>query len=116
MQEEELDRLFGSRPFRSDETPRVERALLLGNVLWRNLERQLRAPHPEIPHNLDLPTLRELQRSTYMIVAALKYRPPSWRHGLLNFSRDIFIGNRRFSLWEARYAIVCRAIEYLESR
>jgi hypothetical protein len=90
MQEEEFDRLFGSTPFRSDETARVERALLLGNVLWRNLERQLRAPHPEIPSGLDLLTLRQLQRSTYMIVAALKYRPPALTHPLLNFSRGHF--------------------------
>ena len=95
----------------------VERSATLTVGLWGrtpdDLQRQLLAPHPEIPSGFDLDDYRELLRSAEQISVPL-IDP---RYAVLAFSSQaIFVGTQSFTLWEARCEIVRRAIEYLESR
>jgi hypothetical protein len=119
MDEEELDSWMHSRPFKSEDAGRAEleagRLTALGVALWgrtsADLQRQLLAPHPEIPHGVDLDELRKLQRSAQEIVDALNDSRRPWLHSLARTSAIISVGNQRFTEWEARLEIVRRAID-----
>jgi hypothetical protein len=124
MDEEEFDSLKPWRPFGTHDAIRADvqarRCTALGMALFGDLQRQLLAPHPEIPLGFELADFRELQKST-LVIAALLANP---RHGWLNSSSTvraltsptIVVGSQRLTAWEARCEIIRRAIEYLENR
>jgi hypothetical protein len=87
MDEDELNSLTHLRPFTTEDAARAEfeavRLTALSGALWgkspADLQRQLLAPHPEIPHHVDLDELRKLQRNAQALVNALNNsRRPSW--------------------------------------
>lgn len=123
MDEQEFDSLMQSRPFGRDDAMRADlqlrRGVTLAIALWGrtpdDLQRQLLAPSSEIPSGFDLTDLRELQRSAETISAGMS-DPRYTRLSRLAFSsQTIFVGAQRFTAWEARREIVCRAIAYLEN-
>ena len=88
-------------------------ALWLGNKLWGDIERmtrQLIANSPEIPTGLGLRELRTLERMLVRFGGSWPATP-----GIPKDSR-IIIGGLSYTMWEARYEIVRRAIEFLERR
>ena len=124
MDEHDFDALFPLRPYAPDDLAQAEarhrRTAALGFALWgRNpahLERQLLAPHPEIPSGFDLADYHTLLRYAELIARALADPKRTW---LLPFARSsavIAVGTDRFTDWEARCEIVRRAIDYLEHR
>jgi hypothetical protein len=125
MNEEEFDSLMQGRPFGAEDALRADAQLrhifTLGAALWGrtpgNLQRQLLAPHPEIPSGIGLSDLRELLRSVEVMLAAFHDE----RNALASIavalsSPTISIGTLQFTAWEARCEIVRRAIKYLEMR
>ena len=90
-------------------------ALWLSTKLWgdaETLRRQLLAASPEIPAGLDLEQLRALER-----LARLGLRfGDRWHWPRIPKGSVVFIGERSLTIWEARYEIVRRAIEFLERR
>jgi hypothetical protein len=116
MNEEDFDSSMEARPFGTAEVMHAEaelrRCVALGVALWgrtsHDLQRQLLAPHPQIPAGFDLADLRKLQRSVQIISTA------SWLPRSTLSSPMIFVGAQRFTTWEARAEIVRRAIEYLD--
>jgi hypothetical protein len=129
MQEEEFDALMNSHPFGTEDAMRLDAQLRgdflfatkVGSALWgrtsADLQRQLLAPHPEIPPGLDLADLRKLLIYTAQmksaVLAAQRLRGLS--PGVLP-PPAVFVGTQGFTLWEARFEIVRRAIDYLEKR
>ena len=132
MDEEEIDSLTKSRPFGTAdvaawETKRRAKtrlAMTLGPALWgrtpADLERQLVAPHPEIPPGFDLADFRELlQWATEMasaVLVAQKMRGLSSVLSTVVSPSIVFVGTRGFTEWQARREIVRRVIEHLENR
>jgi hypothetical protein len=118
MNEEEFDSAMGGAPFGTADAQRAEaewrRSLSLGVALWGrtadDLQRQLLAPHPEIPSGFNLAELRRLLTSTQIIASA------AWLPRSALASPIVVAGERTFTAWEARCEILRRAIEYLESR
>jgi len=110
MDEREFDALLPLRPYASGDFAQAEarsrRSTALGMTLWgrtaADLERQLLAPHPEIPSGFDLADFYDLLHYTQLIVKALN---DPGRKSLFPFAD-----------WEARCEIVRRAIDYLERR
>ena len=98
----------------------MRRCSALGRALWgRNaadLQRQLLAPHPEIPLGFDLSDFWHLLRSARQIAEALRDPKRACLIPSARSSASISIGARQFTEWEARCEIVRRAIDYLESR
>ena len=125
MTEDEFDSLAVWLPFRREDATRAEtqRGRLLttlGVALWGrtadDLQRQLLAPHPEIPVGFELADFQALHRTVQMIVTAL-HDPQLARLSLAALRPPpISVGADQFTGWEARCEIVRRAIEYLESR
>jgi hypothetical protein len=127
MNEEEFDSLMERHSWGTKDAQRTEAqwrhraklAATLGAALWGNtlgdLRRQLLAPRPEIPSGFDLADLRELLVSTQTIAAALNNPRGSWLPPHLSLPA-ISIGHEHLTVWEARCAIVRRAIESLEDR
>lgn len=124
MDEEEFDSLMPWRPFGTKDAQRADaemrRSSMLGVALWggnsADLQRQLLAPHPEIPAGFDLADFHRLHRTTQMIATKLRDPRLSWLpHGVAS-SATISVGAERITEWEARCEIVRRAIEYLEKR
>lgn len=79
--------------------------------LWGDAERmtrQLLANSPEIPTGLGLRELRTLERILVHFGGSWPATP-----GIPKDSR-IIIGGFSYTMWEARYEIVRRAIEFLE--
>ena len=122
MNEQEFDALLPLQPFGTADAMRIDtqwrRCATLAQALWgrnsEDLERQLLAPHPEIPPNFDLDDFRNLQQSAHKISAALgSPRLSSLSHSL-RFSAAIIVGTQSLTTWEARCEVVRRAIEYLE--
>ena len=109
----------GSR-MRSAWRAQWSRSASLGNALWgrtsADLQRQLLAPHPEIPAGFALSDFRDLLR-TAVVLARLSRNP---RYAAIaamgRSSATITVGTEQFTAWEARCEVVRRAIEYLEKR
>ena len=97
------------RPWRRDDMDKDLEALGLSAKLWgdrANLIRQLLAPSPEVPAGLDHRGL-----CTLLGIALLGVRS-----GGVPFQRNgertrIVVGGRSYSVHEARYEIVLRAIK-----
>ena len=110
MNEQDFDSRF-PRPFvRADAIQadaRAGRCATLAAVLWGNadqLQRQLAAPHPEIPQGFELSDFQELQQRVlvFQLFAHRRFTTfPDAQHP---------------ELWEARREVLRRAIEYLEDR
>ncbi len=128
MDEEEFDARMKLRPFGTADALRsfaqgradTELIMTLGAALWGrtpgDLQRQLLAPHPEIPSGFDLADLQKLLQLTTRLTAVLTAQrmrglPPGVRP-----TPAVFAGTAGFSEWEARCEIVRRAIDYLEKR
>lgn len=85
----------------------LAQALWLGNTLWGDTEtmkRQLLATSPEIPAGIGLPELRALERLARLGLRYSNRAPRAF----------VWIGGRSLTIWEARYVIVRRAIDFLE--
>jgi len=129
MDEQEFDSLVQGRTFGTENAMQADARLrrrmtlsaTLGAALWGrtsgDLQRQLLAPHPEIPSGFDLPDFRELLRVTAQMISTLEatQRMAGLSHLGLS-ARTIIIGGQGFTAWEARCEVVRRAIEYLENR
>ena len=129
MDEEEFDSLMKSRPFGTEDAVtwesqlrrNIRLSMTLGSTLWGrtsgDLQRQLLAPHPEIPSGFDLADFRELLQWTAQMTTAVlaAQRMRGFSPSALS-SPTVFVGARGFTTWEAKCEIVCRAIEYLEER
>jgi hypothetical protein len=124
VDEADLDAFVNWRPIGRDDLMRAEeqtrRCSALGRALWgRNaahLQRQLLAPHPEIPVGFDLADFRVLLRNSQLIAVALRDPRRAWLLPSARSSASISVGTQQFTEWEARCEIVRRAIDYLESR
>ncbi|HEV3482021.1 MAG TPA: hypothetical protein VGR97_06785 [Candidatus Acidoferrales bacterium] len=84
-------------------------ALWLRNTFWGDAEtmsRQLLAASPEIPAGMGLPDLRVLERLARLGLRYSNRAPKAFA----------WIGGRSLTIWEARYEIVRRAIDFLEHR
>jgi hypothetical protein len=122
MDEEEFDALLQGRPFGTKDAKRedakLRRRSILAKALWgrtvEDLERQLHAPHPEIPAGFALADFRELQRMALEILARLNDPKFAWVSRLAFPSQIVSVGSQQYSSWEARCEIVRRAIQYLE--
>lgn len=122
VDEQEFDASLYSHPFGTKDAMRLEaqarRNAALGIALWgRNaaeLQRQLLAPHPEIPAGFDLADFRRLLRSARGISDALGDPRHTRLHSWAHTSATIFAGSQQLTEWEARCEVVRRAIEYLE--
>jgi hypothetical protein len=94
---------------------RGRRFATLGSALWGktvdDLERNLLAPHPEIPLGFDLADFQELQLMAQRILLYLSNPRSAWISTLP--PRTIIVGSARYTEWEARCEIVRRAIEHL---
>ena len=124
MSEEEFDSFTRFRSFRSEDAMHLEadaaRCTTLGTAIWGrtsdDLQRQLNAPHPEIPPGCDIADLRKLQQSAQNFAKALANPSNSWLPAPAPSSPSLFVGTQRLTAWEARCEVVRRAIEYLENR
>ena len=125
MNEEEFDSLMTGRPFGTEDAMRADdqmrRIFTLGAALWgrtpADLQRQLLAPHPEIPSGIGLPDLRELLRNVEVMLAAFHDEKNTLASiSIALSSPTISIGAQQFTAWEARCEIIRRAIKYLEMR
>lgn len=129
MNEEEFDSLMRSRPYGTEDARRAEDQMLrdlrlsatLGVALWgktlTDLQRRLLEPHPEIPSGFDLPDFRVLLHiSGQMVLASVAAYKIMGLAPSLASAPTIFVGTQGFTVWEARYEVVRRAIEYLEQR
>jgi hypothetical protein len=110
MNEQEFDSRF-PRPFvRADAIQAdalARRCATLAAALWGNadhLQRQLAAPHPEIPQGFELSDFQELQQRVLVFQWFAHRRFPT------------FPDAQHPQLWEARREVLRRAIEYLEDR
>jgi len=121
VDEQEFDSLFQTGPFTTKDATKsdaqLRRRTMLGIALWgrtlEDLKRQLLAPHPEIPVGFDVTDLRELHQSLQNISGDFSNPRHAWLTRLPAFSQTISVGTGRYTAWEARCEIVCRAIEYL---
>jgi hypothetical protein len=121
MDEQEFDAWAGSRPFGTQHVKQFERVMALAGLLWGagpdHVQRQLLAPHPEIPAGYGLDDFRSLQRHSESLLSALQRKPlgPQW--GFFRFFMDtrILVGSQSFTYQEACYEIVRRAIDFLEN-
>ena len=124
MDEHEFDALFPYRSFGTKEATEhyalIHRSAALASALFgkrsEDLRQQLLAPHPKIPSGFTLKDFRELQRRTEML---LNIDPTSPQFAWLqhfNASRPISVGTQRYSMLEAQYEIIRRAIDFLENQ
>lgn len=129
MNEDEFDSLMKSRPFTSKDAERwdaevrcnMKLVATLGSALWGTtaefMQRQLLASHPELPSGFELAEFRQLLRWTAQMNHAVSFAQKI--RGLspaVLSAPAVFIGSQSLTLWEARYEIVRRAVEFLESR
>lgn len=86
--------------------------LTLSTKLWgdaENMKRQLFAPRPIVPEGLGLAELHFLERVAFAFLQMKDRAPiPGFIKGM-----TIIAAGRRWSIFEARYEIVRRAIESL---
>jgi hypothetical protein len=119
MTEEELDSLH-LPPFGTAEALQMEarqrRFMRLGIALWgktaADLQRQLLAPHPEIPSGFEMADFRKLQQITEALAAISRNTRLAWLPRSA-YSSTIFVDTQRLTTWEARCEVVRRAIGYL---
>jgi hypothetical protein len=115
MDEQESDWLARFRPYGRENAKRAERCTRLALALWGgttdDLRRQLLAPSPELPPGFDLVDFRQLM----LRIALVGLNNPRNAWAFPSPPPTILVGSQRFTLWEARYEIIRRAIEYLES-
>ena len=124
MNEEEFDSSVGSRPFGTADAveaeARMRRCIALGVALWgRNsddLQRQLLAPHPQIPSGFVLSDFLNLQQHVQTISAASADPRFAWLPRSVLSPPAILVGTEAFTTWEARCEVVRRAVEYLGGR
>jgi hypothetical protein len=129
MDEEEFDALMKLRPFGTEDAVRwyaqvrgdIGLGMTLGSALWgrtsEDLQRQLLAPHPEIPSGFDLADFRKLlQWTVQMSSAVLAVQRMRGLSPAVLPPAAVFVGTLGFTVWEARCEIVRRAIDYLEKR
>jgi len=113
MDEQESDWLGQLRPYGKENAVQAERCMRLALVLWGgtpdDLRRQLLAPSPEFPPGFDLVDFRQLRQRILF-----DWNSPRYAWVSRSPSPTILVGAQRFTLWEARYEIIRRAIEYLE--
>ncbi len=116
MDEQEFDSRF-QRPFAREDAiqadARTRRCTALAVALWGNadyLQRQLLAPHPEVPSGFELADFRELQQRVLIFQSFWSNRDLARRRF------PMFMGAQHPELWEARREVLRRAIEYLENR
>ena len=129
MDEEEFDPLMNLRPFGTEDAMHwyaqirgdIGLGMTLGSALWgrtsEDLQRQLLAPHPEIPSGFDLADFRKLLQWTAQMSSAVfaVQRMRGLSPAVLP-PAAVFVGTHGFTMWEARCEIVRRAIDYLERR
>jgi hypothetical protein len=129
MDEEEFDALMNLRPFGTEDAMHwyaqirgdIGLGMTLGSALWgrtsEDLQRQLLAPHPEIPSGFDLADFRKLLQWTAQMSSAVfaVQRMRGLSPAVLP-PAAVFVGTHGFTMWEARCEIVRRAIDYLERR
>ena len=129
MDEEEFDALMKLRPFGTEDAMHwyaqirgdIGLGMTLGSALWggtsEDLQRQLLAPHPEIPSGFDLADFRKLLHWTaQMSSAVLAVQRMRGLSPAVLPPAAVFVGTHGFTMWEARCEIVRRAIDYLEKR
>lgn len=126
MDEQEFDALFPYRSFGSKEATeqdgRLRRCSTLAIALFGktsdDLRQQLLASHPKIPHGFSLSAFRYLQKQTERALAIDPTSPRFARSSIFQLlaSRTISVGAQRYSMLEARYEIVRRAIDFLENQ
>ncbi len=116
MDEQEFDSRFPGRPFVREDAMQADvragRCTALAVALWGTadyLQRQLLAPHPEIPSGFELADFRELQQRVLVFQWFCSNRDLVRRF-------PTFMGAQHPELWEARREVLRRAIEYLEHR
>jgi hypothetical protein len=125
LDEQAFDSLMQSRqlrPFGTEDAKQVDlrfrRSNALAIKLWGRtpdeLRRQLAAPWPEIPSGFDLADFQELQENTARFVAVMQGHKLMSR--MISVSKTVVVGDQRYTEWEARFEILRRVIEYLESR
>jgi hypothetical protein len=125
MDEQEFDslrqwQLFGTENAKQGDL-RFRRTKALAARLWsratEDLERQLLAPRPEIPSGFDLADFRELEQMTRRLVVVMKDPQNELLARRIAFASGMLVvGQIRYAVWEARWEIVRRAVEHLESR
>lgn len=112
-------KFFAQHPMRPWKRSDFENALPSAPALWLSarlwcdvgrMTRQLLANSPEIPTGLGLPQLRTLERMLVHFGGSWPTTPGIPKDSM------IIIGGLSYTLWEARYEIVRRAIEFLERR
>jgi hypothetical protein len=129
MDEEEFDAFMVLRPFGTEDAMRwdvqvrgdVGLSITLGSALWGktsdDLQRQLLAPHPDIPPGFGLADFRKLlQWTAQMTSAVLLFQRLRGLSPAVLPSPTVFVGTQGFTVGEARHEIVCRAIDHLEKR
>jgi hypothetical protein len=124
MDEEEFDAITGARPFTREDVGRLEaqwhRSATLGIALWgrtsADLQRQLEAPHPEIPSGFAPADFRDLLRTTANLARLSRDARYAAIVAMGHSSATITVGTELFTAWEARCEVIRRAIEYLEKR
>lgn len=126
MNEQEFDAARQWRSFGTQDGMKLERKFerlaTFGLALWGrkpdDLRRQLTAPHPEIPSGCSMDDLRHLLGQAQSMLSAYRTMDHSARILLDRmFKGDVIkIDSEHFTVLEARYEIVRRAIEWLENR
>jgi hypothetical protein len=129
MDEEEFDAFMELRPFGTEDAMRwdaqvrgdVGLSMTLGSALWGktsdDLQRQLLAPHPEIPPGFGLADFRKLlQWTARMTSAVLVFQRLRGLCPAVLPPPTVFVRTQGFTVWEARREIVRRAIDHLEKR
>ena len=128
MDEEDLDasnwRPFGTKDAMQWEAQGRENTglvMTLGTALWgktpADMQRQLLAPHPEVPSGFGLTDFQRLLKWTVLTsLAVSKYQrlrglPPGARPPEI-----VFVGTEGLTEWEAKREIVRRAIDHLKKR
>ncbi len=116
MKEQEFFARYPMRPWKSSDFQGASPSappLWLSARLWGDAGRmthQLLADSPEIPTGLALPELRTLERLLVHFGGGWPATPGIPKESV------IMIGGLSYTMWEARYEIVRRAIEFLERR
>jgi len=119
MNEDEFFANSQMRPWQREEVANQERIWGLAAALWGDadhLKRQLLAPSPSIPEGFDLTDLRRLEGLARFCLRLTDSASPwtasklAWLLRMGRPTEEIVIGTDRYTVFEARYEIVRRAI------